>query len=342
MDKKIIPSIIFSLLLLFSGCINPMTDRKKTSKSPIKVKVEKIELSEVNSEKNYVGKVESASRFTLKAPFPGELKELKIQQGEKVKKGQELAYIHSENVENVFISSKATLEQAEDGYERIQKVKDNGSVSQVKIVEVETQLAQARAAYNSAKKAKEDCMIKSPCDGTISAVLVNEGESLDLLRPIMEIVDLNHLEIVISVPETEILSYKKGDKACALIPAISQDIFEAELIEKGVEASLLSHSYQCRLSISGVPEGPMPGMIGKIIFKTESKPMPVIAASVIMSDNAGKYVWIVNSLGKVEKRRITTGGFSGKGVIITDGLSQGDMLIIEGISKVSTGMTVTY
>lgn len=342
MNKKIIPSITISVLLLISGCINPVTDRKKTSKPPIKVKVEKIELSSVNSEKTYVGKVESASRFTLKAPFPGELQELKVQQGEKIKKGQELAYIHSENVDNVFISSKATLNQAEDGYKRIQKVRDNGSVSQVKIVEVETQLAQARATYNSARKAKEDCKIKSPCDGTISNIFVNKGEEVDFSRPIMEIVDMDHLEIIISVPETEISSYKKGAKAYAIIPAVSQDPFEAELVEKGVDASLLSHSYQCRLSISGFPKETMPGMIGKIIFKTESKPMPVISASVIMSDASGKYVWIVNSLGKVEKRRVTTGDFSGQGVIISDGLSHGDMVIIEGISKVSSGMTVTY
>ena len=42
----------------------------------------------------------------------------------------------------------------------------------------------------------------------------------------------------------------------------------------------------------------------------------------------------------VEKTRIATGGFSNKGIVVTEGLSRGDKLIVEGMSKVSTGMKV--
>ena len=38
---------------------------------------------------------------------------------------------------------------------------------------------------------------------------------------------------------------------------------------------------------------------------------------------------------------MTVNGYSGKGVIVTDGLKDGDRVIVSGFQKVSTGMKVT-
>lgn len=43
----------------------------------------------------------------------------------------------------------------------------------------------------------------------------------------------------------------------------------------------------------------------------------------------------------MEKRHISSGGFSGKDVVVTSGLAEGDAVICEGIQKVSSGMYVT-
>ena len=83
----------------------------------------------------------------------------------------------------------------------------------------------------------------------------------------------------------------------------------------------------------------MPGMVCKVTFSGTEDAL-VIPAAVVRTDKDGRYVWIVED-GKVRKRHVAPGGFSGKGVIITDGLVSGDRVICEGMQKVSSGMAVS-
>lgn len=58
-----------------------------------------------------------------------------------MKKGDVLAEVTSKNVLASYEISHATLRQAEDGYKRVKKVHESGTVADVKLVEIETQLA---------------------------------------------------------------------------------------------------------------------------------------------------------------------------------------------------------
>ena len=85
----------------------------------------------------------------------------------------------------------------------------------------------------------------------------------------------------------------------------------------------------------------MPGMIGKVRFRTPASDRNVvIPSSAVRGDRNGRYVWTVTSSETVAKKYISTGGFSGNGVVVSSGLEEGDRVITQGMSKVSTGMRV--
>src|SRR6516225_3638837 len=58
-------------------------------------------------------------------------------------------------------------------------------------------------------------------------------------------------------------------------------------------------------------------------------------------DQAGRYVLVVDAAKKVEQRRITTGAEQGRDIVVTDGLKEGEQVIVEGIQKVRPGQVVT-
>ena len=333
--------------VLLSGCDNvklSVNFRKQASeKPPVKVKVEKVGSASSATTKTYVGRVEASKSATVLSPFPAELEKVNVKQGQKVRAGQKVAKVYSATVASALSSARATERQAQDAYDRLQAVKDNGSVPPVKLVEVETALARAKAALSSAQKAACDCSVKAPFAGTVSEVYCEEGEELAIAQPIVKIVDLNSLEISISVPETEISSYAVGSVADVTVAALSDAPFRARLVRKGVDASLVAHSYDCRLALETPLGELMPGMVCKVVFRSSSDgtgEIPVIPASVIRTDRVGRYVWTVNDDSLVEKKYVTTGDFAGKGVKILSGLEAGDLLIVEGAAKVSTGMKV--
>ena len=154
--------------------------------------------------------------------------------------------------------------------------------------------------------------------------------------------DLHSLEISISVPETEISSCSVGSYADVTVTALSDTPVRARLVRKGVDASVVAHSYDCRLSLETPLKNLMPGMICKVVFRSVAGGFetPVIPASVIRTDKTGRYVWTVSGGNIVEKKYVTTGDFAGKGVKILSGLEAGDRLIVDGAAKVSTGMKV--
>ena len=80
-------------------------------------------------------------------------------------------------------------------------------------------------------------------------------------------------------------------------------------------------------------------MIGKVVLSADVSQGIVIPANAVLINAEGKFVW-VQEQGRATRRPITLGGYSGKGVIVSQGLQSGDSLIVEGYQKVSEGMRV--
>ena len=65
----------------------------------------------------------------------------------------------------------------------------------------------------------------------------------------------------------------------------------------------------------------------------------VVPQSALLADKDGVYVFVVED-GKAAARRIKTGAEVGNDVAVTDGLSQGDMVIVQGLTNVRPGAPV--
>ena len=64
-------------------------------------------------------------------------------------------------------------------------------------------------------------------------------------------------------------------------------------------------------------------------------------ANAILVNEDGRFVWVAEE-GRATRRNITISGYSGSGVIVSEGLQAGDVVIVEGYQKVSEGMKVDY
>jgi membrane fusion protein (multidrug efflux system) len=66
----------------------------------------------------------------------------------------------------------------------------------------------------------------------------------------------------------------------------------------------------------------------------------VVPQAAVQLDQAGRFVLVVDAAKKVEQRRVTTGVEQGRDVVVTDGLKEGELVIVEGIQKVRPGQVV--
>jgi RND family efflux transporter MFP subunit len=315
-------------------------NHKTTEKEPINVGVMTVTPMSSQYYNVYVGEINASGSAIISANHSGILESINVEQGSHVSRGEVLAEVISKNVLASYEMAHATLRQAEDGYERVKKVHESGTVADVKLVEIETQLAKARAAARSSEESLEECKLKAPFNGTVSDVLVEEGIHVNPATPVLKIVDLSTIEVTIPVPEGEIGKIKIGQKALIDVPALGITGIEAHVELKGVTAASPSHTYRCTLVPDKKQTDLYPGMVCKVRLSEESDSLRIrIPASSIEMDSKGRFVWIVED-GVVGKSYVTVDGYQEQGVIISSGLEPGDKVIVKGAAKVSTGMKV--
>jgi len=326
--------LLCCLALLGQSCVQ---NKSVEYDEPVKVTVQKISYSSGAQSQVYTGRVEAGKTSIVTATYPGHLESIKVRTGQKVKKGQTLAYINSPSVNAMYESSKATYDQAKDALNRVNQVYENGGIPELKLVEVQTSYSKAESAYKAARTAKNKCRITAPYEGIIGDILVQEGVEVTTKEPLFRFLDISTVEIHASIPENEYALYKTGSKAMVQVDAVGVQQ-EATLKDKGFEASPLSHSYDFVFKLRGKPGNMMPGMVCKVYLTSDKGNTVIIPASSVSSDTQGRYVWCIAADSTVVKRQIAVDGFSGDGIIVREGLEEGDLLIVEGGRKVSTGM----
>ena len=283
-------------------------------RDPVPVKAVVVRSADSFGSDTYIGTVRASRSSVVSSRYAGTLVLLPVREGQYVDKGDVIGTVSSQNVASMRDMSLASLEQARDGYERAKSVYEKGSMAEVKWVEVKTKLAQAEASARAAQQAYDDCTIKAPFSGVVGNVYVDEGVELNMSEPVARIMDISSAEISFSVPESEIGGISVGMRMSLTVPALGDSIYDARVTVK------------------------MPGMVCKVTVKEMDSGI-VIPASVVRTGMDGRYVWTVRD-GRAEKRSVVIGGFSGDGVTVESGLQSGDLLIVEGARKVSSGMAV--
>lgn len=289
----------------------------------------------------YPGYLEEGQSVEMAFKYGGTLRQLYVKQGSRVRKGQTLARVSSPQMESTQRSAQATFEQAQDAYDRLKKVYDNGSLPEIKWREMIANLEKARSALDLANAMLEDNIITAPFDGTVASINAEIGENIAPLRPVIRLINTKGMAVKISVPENEIAKVQTGDSAEVVIPALSDKRLNGKVIEKSMTASLLTHSYPVKILIEQPDNELTPGMIGKVVLKTDVSKGIIIPANAVLINKEGKFVWVAEN-GRATRRKITLAGYSGNGVIIDEGLLTGDIVIVEGYQKVSEGMKVSY
>ena len=331
--------ILICLVLTAVSC-SDNGKKKNIVKEPINVGVMTVTPMSAQHYNVYVGEIDASGSAIISTNHSGILESIKVEQGTHVRRGDVLAEVVSKNVRASYEISHATLRQAEDGYERVTKVHKSGTVADVKLVEIETQLAKAKAAAKSSEESLEECKVKAPFNGTVSDILIEQGVHVNPGTPILKLVDLSTIEVTIPVPEAEIGRIKIGQRALIDVPALNITGIEASVKLKGVTASFPSHTYRCTLVPDKKQTNLYPGMVCKVRLSEVSDSMTIrIPASAVEMDTDGRFVWVVNN-GIVGRKYVTVNGYQEQGVVISSGLEPGDQVIVKGAAKVSTGMKV--
>ena len=342
--KKVL-LMLLSVMLLGSSCQKQAAKPNDGAKAPTRVKTQVVSPGMVDNAQTYVGIVEEREATAVSFTGMGIVKRMLVNEGQTVGKGQLIAEIDDTQARNLLTGAEAQMTQANDALARYKMLHDNGSLPEVKWVEIQSKVAQAKSQLEVARKNLADCRLVAPVGGIIGKKLIGAGETALPSQAVVSILDISTVKVKVAVPEAEVGGINAGTPANIQVEAINGN-YQGGQIEKGVQADALTHTYDIRINVANSDRKLLPGMVANVRFVSEgsqaigSKMIPV--TSVQKNSDGRLFVWTVDKDSTAHRTIVTIGQTHGNYVSIIGGLSIGDRIATEGYQKLSEGTRVIY
>lgn len=320
---------------------------EQQEKQPTRVVVEQVSASAGTATgKEYVGIVEENQATIVSYTSMGTLKRVCVSEGQAVGRGQLLAELDDTQARNMLATTEAQSRQAEDALQRYKLLHDEGSMTEAQWVEVQSKVDQARSQLAMAQRNVADCQLIAPVGGIIGKRYLAAGETALPSQPVVSILDISTVKVKIAVPEAEMKSIGASSPSTISVEAIGRD-YQGGLIEKGVQADALTHTYDVRVRVNNPGRELLPGMVAKVLVKNErvtgdkseaENALCSLPLTAVQKRADGTlFVWTVTKDGTAHRTTVTIGATVGNRVEILSGLTDGQNVVTEGYQKLSEG-----
>ena len=307
------------------------------------------------------GRAEAAREVSLGFRVGGDVLALLVSVGDHVEEGQIVAMLDPATFETEVerlnanrASALATQTNAEGDAERDRILFSQGHIARARLDETEAVLAQAvaevsatEAALRQAQLNLDYTQLQAPFEGIIVATYVEAFEDVASNEAVLRLLDPTRLEMTVDVPETLISQLSFVGDIVVTFDALPGVELPAEISEVGAEASSTTRTFPVTLTMDQ-PEGAtvLPGMAGvatpHLIEAPEGRPLIVpVGAIVDNEDGSENLVWVVDPESEtVSRRRVALGEIIVEGVIVTEGLQIGDIVVTAGVHSLNEGQQV--
>lgn len=272
---------------------------------------------------------ETAVKY-ISSRINGRIEELYVnEEGRIVKKGQPILKLYSEELAALQNELKISAEQIK-AFPDNQRFKEiyEAAVHKLKLYGIsENQIN----SIEENKNPQPFFTIHASESGTVTNLLVREGNYVSAGEEILRIEDFSTLWVEIEVYPNELEMIKKEMKIKAVFPATGDREYDIKIDFIAPEIIPGTQLTKIRGNIKNTDGLLLPGSQAKILLKGDvGKGNLIIPQNAIINESSGSHVWIEFEPGKFEAREVTTGITGNNTAEILSGLSEGDKLVISG------------
>lgn len=358
--------IVIALIIFF----NLRSQREKTTK----VTVEKVKRHDLTSIVSASGEVKPKKNINVSAQIPGRIIKIGVKEGQRVKEGDFLLKLDSTQYEAnadrdraliqsyraELVKAKAALKKDESYYQRqkalvIEKLisreqleasKAQYDISKAQHESILYQIKQAEASLKSTLDNLSKMVYRSPINGIITSLRVEEGEVAmigTMNNPgtiLMTIADLSIMQVEIDVDETDVINVKMERPAEVRIDAFPEKTIKGKVTEIGSSAlqktitSQESKDFKVVITLENPPKGLKPGLSASadIITAEKKDVLAVPISALILKEKKGKEdqeegIYVVKE-NRVKFRPVKKGIMGEMMVEIISGLKEGEEIVI--------------
>jgi membrane fusion protein (multidrug efflux system) len=284
------------------------------------------------------GSVKSDQLISIFPEFSGVIKNIYVKSGDDVKKGQSLIKIDDGGLKEQLSQLEIKYELTKTTFERQKRLWEQKIGSEIQFLETKSMFEAQKQAINQLKKQIQKTLIQAPFSGTIDNVIVKLGEVVYPGRSnLMMLLNMDNLYVESNIPEKYISSIKTGNKAILEFPLIGKSVSSA-IRQSGNYIHPINRTFKIEIDVKTNDFEVKPNLNSKVKINDYSNEKALMINQNIISvdSNNKEYVYKLytkNNKDYVSKTTIETGKNDGKNIEVITGLSQGDLIVSEGIRK---------
>ena len=333
---------------------------------PPAVSVMPVVSRQVTETGDFIGRVTAIEKVDIVARVAGFIEQRNFTEGQKVKTGDLLFRLEQATYKAAVDQQRANLAKAKatavNTALQLQRGKElvrNQNIPQSTLdqraaddASAQPDVMQAQALLDQAQINLGYTEIRSPIDGRIGLAIYTVG---NLVSPssgtLATIVSQDPIYVIFQASERDVLDYgrriaESADKSPHVTIHVKLPNGSAyphpglsNFLDVQVDPTTDTVAVRARLPN---PDGVLipGGIVGVTVERGAPRSALTVPQSAVLLDQAGRYVLVVDSAKKVELRRITAGVEQGRDIVVTSGLKEGELVIVEGIQKVHPGQIV--
>lgn len=242
-----------------------------------------------------------------------------------------------EKIENSLALLKTQYDTAKKSHDLyVEEIKPvNTSIAQ-------SQLKQAEAGYESAKKQYDDMIVRADIDGEIGLSKVELGQIAGGAQGIsMTVVDYKTIVLDLGVTEENIARINTNSICMVKFDVIADKEFNGKIEGIGASVNQANGLYQVKISIENSSGIIKPGMYANVkIFDKSIKGAIILPIDTVINDGDNKYVFVLKNDNTVQKKQVIISDDNGEVLVVSSGLESGEKVVFKGQDYLDNGDSV--
>lgn len=337
------------LILLLAGCAQEGPDESvPETPATVEVKltnvvVETVTTRDLRELLTLPGSLEAWEDLLLAAEIDGPVRWRGPQEGERVRFGEPLLRIDSDSRQAALDRARSEAELRTVSRDRLRRLRDEKLISPQEYDNAAAAQDAAAAELRQAQVALEKSTLYAPINGVLDKWLVDRGEYVTAGMAVAELVQVDRLKVLLEVPEKDVQFLSLGEKVSLTPAQVNQtggEEFAGEVIHLAYKADPLTRTYTAKVEVANGGGRLRPGMIVRVSALRRELPGAITIPLHAVVDQEGRKLVYVAEEGTARQRDVRLGSVIDGRVVVEEGLSPGEALLVKGQHLVNDGSPI--
>lgn len=286
------------------------------------------------------GTVEAYEDATISAEQSGRILSI-VDRGQRLNRGDVIAQMDDRLIQAQFNQAQSAYELAEDSFNRLERLYADSIISTQDFNSARAQRDQAKAQLEQAEKQLQDSRIEAPFNGRVEERMIRTGELISPGQPVVRLVNTDRVRVLSGIPERYSAEIREGNEVEINLRSAGGDFVSSTITYAGNVIDPDTRTYTAEVEMRNPDRLMKPDMVVDLqIQRRTLSDVLIIPRTSIIRDETGVFVFIAveeNGEKVAELREVRTGTAAGPLIQVTEGLDEGDEVVVNGMRTLSIG-----